>query len=335
MSLEEVLDKTTRQALIAKNIDPKDTSSPWITGSPDILSTVRSIIGASFYKGRMGAYFGATGIYWLEVLSEVSKNQLLIRNAGGGKKHIEITEMPVESQLVYPILRGKDIGRWNHNCRLAVLFPQDIGNPAKPIPISLMRKSFSKSLAFLNRYEEVLRSCALLTQYYDPKVDPFYSIYNVGNYTFAPFKVLWSQVANSLDTTVVSSCFVPNTHEQKVVIPDHSLCSISFYDALEAHYVSACLNSSISRWIVKNYIAMHPSPNIMNYLPVAKYDQANPVHRLLANLSENCHKEALNGDSTKLSNLEGYVDEAVSRLWSITEKQLKRIQDDIVAPASF
>jgi len=331
MSLEEVLDNTVREALIAKNIDPKDKSSPWITGSPNILSTIRSIIGASFYKARMGAYFGATGVYWLDVLREINKNQLLVRNAGGGKKHIEATEMPVELQLVYPILRGKDIGRWNYNCRLGVLLPQDINNPSKPIPISSMRQSYPKSLAFLNRYEEILRSCALLAQYYDPKVDPFYSIYNVGTYSFAPFKVLWSQVANSLDTAVVSSCFVPNTHEQKVVIPDHSLCSISFYDAREAHYVSACLNSSISRWVVKSYIAMHPSPNIMNYLPITQYDKSNAVHSMLANLSEECHREALDksADSIKLTDLQEQVDEAVSNLWKITIKQLKRIQNDL------
>jgi len=76
---------------------------------------------------------------------------------------------------------------------------------------------------------------------------------------------------------------------------------------------------------------MHPSPNIMNYLPITQYDKSNAVHSMLANLSEECHREALDksADSIKLTDLQEQVDEAVSNLWKITIKQLKRIQNDL------
>jgi hypothetical protein len=166
----------------------------------------------------------------------------------------------------------------------------------------------------------------VLNQFFNPQTDPFYSIYNVGQYTLAPSKVLWSQVANTLDATVVTSCPVPGTKLEKPIVPDHSLCSISFADLEEAHYVCACLNSSVSRWIVESYIAIHPSPNILGYLPVQKYDPGKPIHRTLADASEKCHRAAADGDGAKVVLLERELDRAVAKLWGVTTDQLNAIQ---------
>ena len=191
------------------------------------------------------------------------------------------------------------------------------------------RANFPRTLAFLNGYEKLLGSCAVLAQFFDPDNDPFYAIYNVGDYTFAPYKVLWSQVSNSLDATVVSSLLVPGTSESKIVVPDHSLCSISFQDATEAHYVAACLNNSVARWIVKNYIAMHPSPNIMGYLPVCRYSDSNHLHRSLAELSKKCHAAIAKNDSNTVVELEAEIDIVIAKMWEINGDGLKDLQENL------
>jgi hypothetical protein len=193
--------------------------------------------------------------------------------------------------------------------------------------ISDMRRTFPKTLAFLDRYEKLLRSCAVFRQFFDPQSDPYYSVYDVGNYTFSPWKVLWSQVANSLDAVVVPKLSSPGAKEQKPVIPDHSLCSLSFHDDLEAHYAAACLNSAAASWIVRSYIAMHPSPNIMEYLPVRKFSQSDHEHQGLAKLSKRCHEAAAKGEDQVISATEAEIDEATAKLWGITDDELKAIQD--------
>jgi len=275
----------------------------------------------------MGACFGATGVFWLNIMGNIGKGLLMVRNVGGGKKHVEATEASVECEMVYPILRGRDIARWTYKCELAVLFPQDKNSPSKAIPLSTMQRESPKTFAFLRRYEDLLRSCGVLNQFFDAQTDPFYSIYNVGQYTLAPYKVLWSQVADTLEATVVTKCPVPGTDVEKAIVPDHSLCSISFSDAEEAHYVCACLNSSASRWIVENYIAIHPSPNILGYLPVQKFDHANPIHRVIARTSEECHSAAAKGDRNEVLVLERKVDSAVAKLWGVTDEQLRAVQE--------
>lgn len=191
-----------------------------------------------------------------------------------------------------------------------------------------MRRKFPKTLAFLNFYEELLRSCALLKQFFDPLHNPFYSVYNVGNYTLSPYKILWSQVANSLNVLVVSELPIPETRIAKIAVPDHSLCSISFYDYFESHYVAACLNNSISRWIVENYIAIHPSPNIMEYLPIERYDASEKIHHQLSQLSIRCHEATANGNEKNTRILETKIDKLVAKLWGLPSKGLQAIQGE-------
>lgn len=125
MTYEQVLANTSRKLFVGRNIDQEDPTSPWITGSAEILDILMPVIGPSHYLARMGACFGATGVFRLEVLRSVRKDLALVRNVGGGKKHVQVRETNVESELLYPMLRGKDIGRWQHECKLAPMARKD------------------------------------------------------------------------------------------------------------------------------------------------------------------------------------------------------------------
>jgi hypothetical protein len=145
-----------------------------------------------------------------------------------------------------------------------------------------------------------------------------FSVAKLRAYTFAPFKVVWSQVASTLDAAVVASGSPPGVLEDKTFVPDHSLCSISFQNESEANYVCACLNSSISRWIVKNYIAIHPSPNIMNYLPIKRYNPDDPLHCRLSELSHACHRAADSDMESSVAEIERELDKAMAKLWKVS-----------------
>jgi hypothetical protein len=66
------------------------------------------------------------------------------------------------------------------------------------------------------------------------------------------------------------------------VVPDHTFVSISTESPSEAHFLCALLNSSTVQYIVQAYIALHPSPHVMKYLPLPRFDPANKFHKVLA-----------------------------------------------------
>jgi len=294
-----------------------------------MLATVSRLVEQRqepYYKARMGACFGSTGVFWLEIHSRQGPNRLLVRNVGGGKKRVKQITASLEDELVYPLLRGRDLRRWAHGSPLGVLMPQDSSKRSLPMRVSEMKTDYPLTWRYLKQFESLLRGCGILQQFYDPRNDPFYALYNVGEYTYAPWKVLWRQVSNSLDTVVVGKQRVDSQSGPKPVIPDHSLCSISFMSAAEAHYVAALLNSVISRYIVKNYCALHPSPHIMEYIPIQKFTSKEPLHERLAKLSSECHNMANKQNREEVESLESKIDVATAELWGITLKELQQIQ---------
>ena len=65
-----------------------------------------------------------------------------------------------------------------------------------------------------------------------------------------------------------------------------------------------------------------------------KYDPAKPIHRTLAQTSEECHRAAAKGGGAEVLLLERKVDSAVAKLWGITDDELKAIQEALVETRS-
>ena len=85
-SLQEVRAATTRQDALAFSIDPHDSSSAWITGPAGVLGVLVPKIKGSDYVARMGAHFGASGVFWLRIIERKGAARLVIENTGGGKR---------------------------------------------------------------------------------------------------------------------------------------------------------------------------------------------------------------------------------------------------------
>ena len=157
--------------------------------------------------------------------------------------------------------------------------------------------------------------------YFDPEKDPFYSMYNVAHYTFAPYKVVWREQASTFTVAVVGS------KEGKVIVPDHKLMLVPFEDEQEAHYVCGALSSTIAQLVVKSYVvSVSTSTHVLEYIAVPQFDPENPLHARLLALSQRAHKFAETGDEAGLINIETQLDEAAAELWGITDQELEDIQ---------
>jgi hypothetical protein len=94
----------------------------------------------------------------------------------------------------------------------------------------------------------------------------------------------------------------------------------------EAHFVCALLNSSPANFIVRGYVALHPSPHIMNYIGIPKFSPKDKLHVLLAESSAACHAAAPSAGDSDLSALETANDELAAQLWNLSAAELKDIK---------
>jgi hypothetical protein len=190
-----------------------------------------------------------------------------------------------------------------------------------------MQTRCPKTFAYLKLFEKMLRERAAFKRYFRPDRDPFYSMFNISDYTFAPWKVVWPEVANSLEVAVAGPA------RKKTTVPDHTLIMIECESEDEANYLCATLNSSPSRHVVQAYIVLHPDPHVMGRLRIPKCDPKDKVHKRLAELSMQAHELAKTPASDKpqaaswrLEEVEAEIDVESAKLWNLSASDLAEIQ---------
>ena len=328
-TLEEVVGATTRSELTAEPVDASDITGSWLTGKRKALAALRAVIGQSDYKARAGSFTGgANAVFWTEVVRERPDGLLVIRNiTEGAKVKVDEVSKPVEPDLLYPLLRGRDVSRWSATTSARILVTHEPGRRLKAITEEDMQVRFPCTFAYLKHFDKMLRCRAAFKRYFRPDRDPFYSIFNIGDYTFAPWKVVWPEVANSLEVAVAGPA------HKKSTVPDHTLIMIECESADEAHFLCATLNSSPSRHVVQAYIVLHPDPHVMGRLRIPKFDPKDKVHKRLAELSMQAHELARTPAGTepsavsrKLEAVEAQVDLESAKLWNLSASDLAEIQ---------
>ena len=325
-TLEEVTNATKQLNFVAEPVNSSDRTSPWLTAHPKAIKAVRKVLGKSDYEAHEGVNTGgANAVYWVNIVLKRPDGLVVVRNIteGAKVKVDEVTE-PIEPDLLYPLLRGRDVQRWKAEPSAYIIVPRLHNNPNQVIPANQMQRQYPHTYGYLKRFEDVLlrRADAMVRSALE-RGEPFYFYGAVGTYTFAPWKVVWREVAHTLDAAVAPP------FDDKPTVPDHTLILIDCASNEEAHYLCAALNSSPVRLGVQAYIVLHPDPHILEHIRIPRFDPNNPVHLRLAELSKQAHEAAKAGDETRLREIEAEIDRQAAKLWGLSDDELRDIQQSL------
>ncbi len=302
-------------------VDKKDPTSPWITARQNALRALHNVLGKSQYSAHAGSNTGgANGIYWVEILGVRPGGLAMIANiTEGARRQIPPTQAAVEQDLLYPLLRGRDINRWSASPSAYILMVQD-PTTRRGIAAQTMETQYPKAHSYLAKFEALLRSRAAFRRYYRES-DPYWSMFNVSPFTFAPWKVVWREQASELTVAVIGPV------EGRPVIPDHKLMMVESNSSAEAYYLCAALNSAPARLAVAAYaIQIQMNTHILENVAVPRFSPKDKVHLKLAELSEAAHQAAKENNQTELERLEGEIDLLAAKLWNLTTAELAEIK---------
>ena len=321
-TLEEVQAKTLQRELDAMPVDRLKSTSPWLTAPEAALSEIQRVVGKSDYKGYEGVNSGGlNGCYWIRILKRLPNGELLIENLhDDGDKDVECVQTSIEPDLVYPLLRGRDVQRWQAEPSTHIILAQD-PQTRTGIPETEMKRQYPKTYEYFKRFEEQLRQRSVYRRYFKP-TDPFWSMYNVGPYTLAPWKVVWRDIGTDIQPAVVHEC------NSIIVLPEHHVMFVNLEESTEAHFLAGVLSSVPSRSVVSAYTTLTgKSTHILENVSIARFNPNNALHLRIAYLSECCHDAEADGDESTVIALESEIDKASAELWDITENELKTIQN--------
>jgi len=237
-----------------------DAASPWSVG-PASRESFDDLRGESSYVARVGAHTGgAAGVFWIDVLEDRGPS-LLIRNraAAGKNPYPEVTAL-VERDLVHPLVRGRDLKEGVAIASGHILLPHASGG--KPIPGDRMSVVYPLTYAYFETFRAALLQRAHYHRHFKPLGLPYWSMYNVGPYTFAPHRVAWREQASSFGCGLLK----PGD------IADAKLVTLAAGSAAEAEHVASFLNSERVRALIDSYVVRtQVSTHVTRYVRIPPF----------------------------------------------------------------
>jgi len=335
LTLEEILKITSHVDLEARPLMRK--TGPWSTLTKKAHEAVSKIIGNSHYRAYAGVFVGVNHVYWVKIYDKLTDETLLAENViERAANTVKPILSSVDRRFVYPLLRGRDVKKWQALPSLHIILPID--EKGNNIPVSTSKIMYPNTYGWFANFFEALvsrRAEPYATQLKplrektrdiaEKMSPPFYMVFNVSN-SLSPFKVVWKEQARGLIAAVIGP--VEDKYVgRSTIIPDHKLMYVPCDNVDEAHFICAILNSCVARLIAKSYtVETQISTHILDYINIPKFNPSDKIHLQLAQLSKEAHKLAAESKLEELQKLEEAIDKKVAQLYRVSEDELKEIK---------
>jgi hypothetical protein len=145
-------------------------------------------------------------------------------------------------------------------------------------------------------------------------------MFDVGDYTLKPWKVVWPRIARRLEAAVVSAI------DGQLVLPQETFSYVGLGNEMEAHYICGVLNSTPFRLAVSSFSQAggksFGTPGILDKVRIPQYDPRHPLHtRITAEA-----KRLSTGADDSAEPIHPALDELCRRLWDVTREELRTVE---------
>ena len=299
LSLSEV---QARVAIENKEAAPVDgLGSPWAVLGKGRYTALQGIAGAcEWVAGRKGITTDLNGVYFVPIINSKDNLVQVRSRPEAGKKDIGKAKTAwVEATLIYPLIKGAgdfeacylrlDNPKRSDEDLYTFVPNRGIGNDDYEACGNEMNAAgLSKTKAWFSHYHVLLN--ARSTYRRQMKGAPFFAIYNVGDYTFLPWKVVWPEMSSRFYAAVAGSATVPGIGTRPYV-PDHKVYFAAFDDKEPACFLCGLLNTPMVReWIESHNVSIQVG-DVFKHMRLPEFNNERPEHVKLAKLVKKAHGE--------------------------------------------
>lgn len=299
LPLDAVKKRVTITSKEAAPVD--DLGSPWAVLNKGRFKILKGLTGAcEWVAGRKGITTDLNGVYFVPVLQDNGKLVQIRSRPEAGKKALGAVKTAwVEPTLLYPLVKGA--GDFE-SCYLRLNNPNNIDDklytfvPNKGIDkadytnseVSMNSVSLAKTKAWFSVYKTLLQNRSTYRRQMHGA--PFYAVYNVGDYTFNPWKVIWPEMSTKFYAAVAGSSNVPVVGSRPYV-PDHKVYFTGFNKKYPAYFLCGILNTSMVREWIESHTVSIQMGDVFKHMNLPEYDAKNADHVALSKLVEKTHDE--------------------------------------------
>lgn len=192
--------------------------------------TVRDLV--TFEK--LSNYYGNSQVKWRSGIKHDCSDVMEFQKAGESYINGLGEVVEIESTYLYPLLKGSDVanGRIGKTNRYVLVTQKTVGESTSPI-----KKLAPKTWEYLEAHAKYLDERK--SRIY--KDNPQFSIFGVGSYTFAPYKIAICSLYKKLAFQLIKQI------EGKPVVFDDTVYFLSFDKQQEANKIFSILSSPLAK----------------------------------------------------------------------------------------
>jgi len=297
LHLPDVLGLVDMIQMEANPVSETMEGAPWAVMKPGHFAACKPLFGGSTWvNGRKGITTDLNGVYFVEVIdSNPAEQTVKVRTRPQeGKTDLgKPRDFWVEAQSLYPLAKGAgDL----HPCYFLSENSLYAFVPNKGIDKASLEESATnyntrinpKTFKFFSAYKGFLEVRSTFRT--RMKGAPFFSIYNVGDYTFAPYKVIWAEMTGNFAAAVVASGTVPG-YGPRVYVPDHKLYFADFQEPEPAYFLCGLLHSETVKEMIEAHNVATNMGDVFKHISLPQFDPLNSAHLALADLVKQAHGE--------------------------------------------
>ncbi len=256
---------------------PGSDAGPWLKGTLAQHAVWTHLFrnGERSYRARKGVTTDCNGAFFVKATPTTQPDKCVITNdpSLGRKQELPLVREVIETRYLYPLLRGRGLKAFSVQPDPAyrVIVPQSgmHGDPELPV-------NAPNTYRYLSRFEGILRNRSSYRRFQPSR--PFWSLWSTGEYTFAPFKVLWKEMGEAFSAAYIGAVHDPVLGD-KVAVPDHKLYFVPLQTEAEAAYLTGILNAPMVAEAISAYAAqLSLGASVVEYLHVPKFDEQNSHH---------------------------------------------------------
>ena len=294
LPLPEVMRRVLRRDLEATPVESE--GSPWAILESGRFAALACITGRSdWVHGRKGITTDLNGIYFVNITGTNSDTRLVrvqTRPEAGRTDIGSRRTFWVEPDLLYPLIKGAadfDTCYLERSHSLFAFVPnrgitRDVLEEAE----RRVSASYPKTRAYFRAYETTLRKRSTWIKRM-PKAAS-YAVYNVGPYTFAPYKVIWAEQSGEFKAAVASADTVPLIG-QRPYVPDHKIFFVDFNEPEPAYFLCGLLSAPLVREFVESHNISIQVGNIFKHMSLPSFNSRRRRHTQIAELAKAAHLE--------------------------------------------
>jgi len=261
---------------------------------------------------------GANGIFFVRVLSsrpdKAGTVEIVNDPTAGRNRAVQARRGRVESSLVYPLLRGREVSRWVARPEAHIIVPYEQETMGEVIIQRTFQRAYPLAYRWLRAFRPILTQRSVVaTLGWNLEGDDFAQVMGPMEFMDGRPMVAVREISEAPAAAVVLPAYDARLGRTATTLIDHKLLFCGVADEDEAHYVAGMINSGPFQALLQSFASSTGvTPRALGRLPIPAFDPL--AHGSVVNAARDARAAAMISNRAAQSAAEAAVEAAVALL---------------------